>query len=232
LGARCRGGGRRADAVDASAQAASGAPPLETWPRRVGAALAMVLEFRQEREAVHCPGGAQLVEEQADHRSPPPAPARARWRAARSPRRGRRGPARLGTHRLRIPRAHPQLSARPRCRRRRGSNPPCPRSACRRSCETPAPRRSRRRPRSPDSPYLTEPDTHHSSSLSGMDPSPSANEAAAIAAAIQRFEAETTPAEVGDGETVSPWQRAALVEGVGAKGVVQKHLEGGAQWQS
>lgn len=63
-------------------------------------------------------------------------------------------------------------------------------------------------------------------------PSASADEAAAIAAAIARFEVETASAEAVVGEAVSPWRRAALVEGVGAKGTVQKHLEGGAQWQS
>jgi hypothetical protein len=65
-----------------------------------------------------------------------------------------------------------------------------------------------------------------------MDRSPSADEATAIAAAIARFEAETAPVEVAAEEAVSPWQRAALAEGVGAKGTVQKHLEGGSQWQS
>jgi hypothetical protein len=65
-----------------------------------------------------------------------------------------------------------------------------------------------------------------------MEPGPSADEAAAIAAAVARFEAETAPAGAAVGETVSPWQRAALVEGVGAKGIVQRYLEGGAQWQS
>ena len=65
-----------------------------------------------------------------------------------------------------------------------------------------------------------------------MDRSPSPDEAAAIAAAIGRFQAETAPLEIEAGEAVSPWQRAALVEGVGAKGIVQKHLEGGSQWQS
>ena len=64
-----------------------------------------------------------------------------------------------------------------------------------------------------------------------MDRSPSADEAAAIAAAIARFQAETAPPEAG-GEAVSPWQRAALVEGVGAKGTVQRHLEGGFEWLS
>ncbi|HXS46102.1 MAG TPA: hypothetical protein VN756_01415 [Solirubrobacterales bacterium] len=65
-----------------------------------------------------------------------------------------------------------------------------------------------------------------------MDRSPSADEAAAIAAAIERFQAETAPAGTADGEMISPWYRAALVEGVGAKGVVQKHLEGGFEWLS
>jgi hypothetical protein len=65
-----------------------------------------------------------------------------------------------------------------------------------------------------------------------MDRSPSTDEAAAIAAALARFEADTAPAAAAEGEAVSPWQRAALVEGVGAKGIVQRHLEGGAQWQS
>jgi hypothetical protein len=65
-----------------------------------------------------------------------------------------------------------------------------------------------------------------------MDRSPNADEAAAIAAAIERFRAETAPLEEPAGETVSPWQHAALVEGVGAKATVQRHLEGGSQWLS
>jgi hypothetical protein len=65
-----------------------------------------------------------------------------------------------------------------------------------------------------------------------MDRSPSADEAAAIAAAVERFQAETAPAETAVGEAVSPWQRAALVEGVDAKGTVQRHLEGGFEWLS
>lgn len=64
-----------------------------------------------------------------------------------------------------------------------------------------------------------------------MDRSPSADEAAAIAAAIERFQVETAPAEAVE-EAVSPWQRAALVEGVSAKGTVQRHLEGGFEWLS
>jgi len=66
-----------------------------------------------------------------------------------------------------------------------------------------------------------------------MAASPSADEAAAIAAAIERFVAETSVApDGGRGEAIGPWQRAALVEGVGAKGTVQDHLQGGSQWPS
>ncbi|HEY5815261.1 MAG TPA: hypothetical protein VIS95_02865 [Solirubrobacterales bacterium] len=65
-----------------------------------------------------------------------------------------------------------------------------------------------------------------------MEQNPNPNEAAAIAAAIARFQAETALAPAVAGETVSPWQRAALAEGVGAKGTVQRHLEGGDRWQS
>ena len=65
-----------------------------------------------------------------------------------------------------------------------------------------------------------------------MDRSPSADEAAAIAAAISRFQTETAPGMAAEGETVSPWQRAALTEGVGARETVQKHREGGERWLS
>jgi hypothetical protein len=60
--------------------------------------------------------------------------------------------------------------------------------------------------------------------------SASEDEAAAIAAAIARFEAETaaSPADAGP---ISPWQRAALLEGVSAKGTVEDP-EGGARWLS
>jgi hypothetical protein len=57
------------------------------------------------------------------------------------------------------------------------------------------------------------------------------DEAAAVAAAIARFEAEVG---AGPGEApaaVNRWQRAALVEGVSAKQTVQDS-EGGARWQS
>ncbi len=65
-----------------------------------------------------------------------------------------------------------------------------------------------------------------------MDRSPNAEEATAIAAAIARFVADTAPVAAAAEETVSPWRRAALAEGVGAKGTVQKYLEGGTKWQS
>jgi hypothetical protein len=64
-----------------------------------------------------------------------------------------------------------------------------------------------------------------------MPRSPSDDEAAAIAAAIERFRAETAPAPSSEGEAIGPWQRAALVEGVSAKGTVED-LEGGEKWLS
>ncbi len=60
---------------------------------------------------------------------------------------------------------------------------------------------------------------------------PSEDEAAAIAAAIERFRAETAPAPALEADTVSPWQRAALLEGVSAKGTVEDS-EGGERWPS
>lgn len=60
---------------------------------------------------------------------------------------------------------------------------------------------------------------------------PSNDEAAAIAAAIERFRAEAAPAPGGEAEVVGPWQRAALVEGVSAKGTVEDS-EGGNRWPS
>ena len=67
-----------------------------------------------------------------------------------------------------------------------------------------------------------------------MNRSPSEDEAAAIAAAIQRFRAETAaPADDGRRRTVGPWQRAALIEGVGAKATIEDlEGEGGARWLS
>ena len=60
---------------------------------------------------------------------------------------------------------------------------------------------------------------------------PNDDEAAAIAAAIQRFVAETTQASGGQAEATAPWQRAALLEGVSAKGSVEDR-EGGVRWLS
>jgi hypothetical protein len=65
-----------------------------------------------------------------------------------------------------------------------------------------------------------------------MKRTPSADEAVAIAAAVERFKVETALAKAAAREAIGPWQRAALVEGVGAKGTVRTHLEGGAQWLS
>lgn len=42
-------------------------------------------------------------------------------------------------------------------------------------------------------------------------------EAAAVSAAIERFIGDTAIAPPADAESMSPWLRAALVEGVGAK---------------
>ena len=59
-----------------------------------------------------------------------------------------------------------------------------------------------------------------------MKRSASADEAAAIVAAVELFLAETTPRTVA-ADTVDPWTRAALLEGVGAQSVTIKDLEGG-----
>jgi hypothetical protein len=58
-----------------------------------------------------------------------------------------------------------------------------------------------------------------------MERSASPAEAAAIVAAVERFVAETAP-QAEPAESVSPWTRAALLEGVGAKRTI-KDLEGG-----
>src|SRR5690348_2762605 len=46
-------------------------------------------------------------------------------------------------------------------------------------------------------------------------PGASPEEAAAIVAALERFMRETAPAPAADGPPRNPWQRAALLEGVG-----------------
>ncbi len=62
--------------------------------------------------------------------------------------------------------------------------------------------------------------------------SATAEEAAAIAAAIERFNADTGAVSgAGEGKA-DPWQRAALIEGVGAKTTVEDLEEGGAKWLS
>jgi hypothetical protein len=59
-------------------------------------------------------------------------------------------------------------------------------------------------------------------------------EAAAITAVIARFESEFAGAPAGEPEdAIGPWQRAALLEGVGAKQDIQDpQARGGARWQS
>lgn len=64
-----------------------------------------------------------------------------------------------------------------------------------------------------------------------MAPVSSEDEALAIAAAIERFRAETAPAPAEEEDAVGPWQRAALLEGVSAKGTVEES-EGGERWLS
>ncbi len=55
-----------------------------------------------------------------------------------------------------------------------------------------------------------------------MSEAPSGDEAIAVAAAIARFQADTAPAAGADeAASVSPWQRAALIEGVSAKSLGQ-----------
>ena len=57
------------------------------------------------------------------------------------------------------------------------------------------------------------------------------DEAAAVAAAIARFEAEVGASAGEQSPPVDRWQRAGLLEGVNAKEIVQDR-EGGARWQS
>jgi len=58
------------------------------------------------------------------------------------------------------------------------------------------------------------------------------DEAAAIAAAIARFQSEFTGAPAEPQDPIGPWQRAALLEGVSAKQTIQDPQGGGARWQS
>jgi len=57
------------------------------------------------------------------------------------------------------------------------------------------------------------------------------DEAAAVAAAIARFEAEVGGATEETPPPLDKWQQAALIEGVSAKQTVLDS-EGGARWQS
>ena len=52
-----------------------------------------------------------------------------------------------------------------------------------------------------------------------VTPAPSPEEAAAVVAAIERFIADTAPPPSAEGRP-SPWQRAALLDGVQAKEAV------------
>lgn len=65
-----------------------------------------------------------------------------------------------------------------------------------------------------------------------MRRAPDPLEAAAIAAAIERFVAETSPQAPAEVEKIGPWQRAALAEGVGAKASVLDDPKGGLKWLS
>jgi hypothetical protein len=56
-------------------------------------------------------------------------------------------------------------------------------------------------------------------------------EAAAIAAAVARFEAEFAGVSADASTGIGPWQRAALLEGVGAKQIL-RDAQGGTTWQS
>jgi hypothetical protein len=59
----------------------------------------------------------------------------------------------------------------------------------------------------------------------------SGDEAAAVAAAIAQFEAELAGAPAAEAPQASAWQRAALIEGVGAKETIEE-LRGGSKWLS
>jgi hypothetical protein len=65
-----------------------------------------------------------------------------------------------------------------------------------------------------------------------MARSATAEEAAAIAAAIERVDSDTGSAPGAVEPGVGPWQRAALIEGVGAKATIEDLEGGGAKWLS
>ena len=58
------------------------------------------------------------------------------------------------------------------------------------------------------------------------------DEAAAIAAALARFEMEVAGVPDEGPPAPRPWQRAALLEGVGAKQTIGDPQTGGARWPS
>jgi len=57
------------------------------------------------------------------------------------------------------------------------------------------------------------------------------DEAAAVAAAIAQFEAEFAGAQAQGAPATPAWQRAALLEGIGAKETIE-NLRGGSAWLS
>ena len=57
------------------------------------------------------------------------------------------------------------------------------------------------------------------------------DEAAAVAAAIAQFEAESAAAPVPQGPQTPAWQRAALLERIRAKETIED-LRGGSAWLS
>ncbi|HET8814254.1 MAG TPA: hypothetical protein VFM51_04790 [Solirubrobacterales bacterium] len=59
----------------------------------------------------------------------------------------------------------------------------------------------------------------------------SGDEAAAVAAAIARFETELAAAPAPERPQAPAWQRAALMEGVSAKETIED-LRGGSAWLS
>jgi len=59
----------------------------------------------------------------------------------------------------------------------------------------------------------------------------SGDEAAAVAAALARFEAEFAAGPAAEAPATPAWQRAALLEGVSAKETIED-LRGGSAWLS
>jgi hypothetical protein len=67
-------------------------------------------------------------------------------------------------------------------------------------------------------------------SLTIVAPGASEEEAAAISAGIERFIAETTPTPAASSRSANPWQRAALLEGVGRTQPAPSPWGGSAPW--